>query len=87
MGKAYSVDLRERVAQHVADGGSRREARRRFGVSASTAVRVAASQATRGTARWRRASRGGRRDKASSHPISGSWSMPELAGALEAEHG
>ena len=49
MGRAYSLDLRERIAAHVAGGGSRREAGRRFGVSASTAVRVAASQAERGT--------------------------------------
>ena len=49
MGRAYSLDLRERVARHVAEGGSRRAAGRRFGVSASTAVRIAASQAERGT--------------------------------------
>ena len=57
MGKAYSLDLRERVARHVADGGSRREAGRRFGVSASTAVRIAASQAVRGTLAPRRQGR------------------------------
>lgn len=42
MGKAYSQDLRSRVHQHIADGHSRREAGRRFGVSASTAIRLEA---------------------------------------------
>jgi len=49
MGKPYSLDLRERIAGHVAAGGSRRSAGRHFGVSASTAVRIVASQAERGT--------------------------------------
>ena len=57
MGRAYSLDLRERVARHVTEGGSRREAGRRFGVSASTAVRIAASQAVRGTLAPRRQGR------------------------------
>ena len=42
MGKAYSRDLRSRVHQHVAEGYSRRGAGRRFGVSASTAIRLEA---------------------------------------------
>jgi len=40
MGKAYSHDLRTRVRQHIGDGHSRRDAGRRFGVSASTAIRL-----------------------------------------------
>lgn len=41
MGKAYSGDLRDRIAAQVKAGGTRRGAGRRYGVSASTAVRVA----------------------------------------------
>ena len=40
MGKAYSQDLRSRVHQHVTEGHSRRSAGRRFGVSASMAIRL-----------------------------------------------
>ena len=41
MGKSHSLDLRERVYGDVASGQSRRGAARRFGVSASTGVRLA----------------------------------------------
>ena len=95
MGRAYSVDLRERVAQHVAEGGSRREAGRRFGVSASTAVRVAASAATRGTVAPRKQGRPAGQGKLAPYlgflieivETAPDITMPELAGALEAEHG
>ena len=40
MGKAYSQDLRSRMHRHVAEGHSRHDAGRRFGVSASTAIRL-----------------------------------------------
>ncbi len=40
MGRAYSQDLRTRVHRHIGDGHSRRDAGRRFGVSASTAIRL-----------------------------------------------
>jgi transposase len=95
MGRAYSLDLRERVARHVAEGGSRREAGRRFGVSASTAVRIAASQAERGTLMPRKLGRPPGKGKLA--PYVGflveiveavpDITMPELAAALEAEHG
>jgi transposase len=39
MGRAYSLDLKERVVAAVAAGESRRSAARRFGVSASAAVK------------------------------------------------
>jgi transposase len=39
MAKALSVDLRERVAQYVMAGHSRRDAAKLFGISVSTAVR------------------------------------------------
>jgi transposase len=95
MGKAYSVDLRERVAKHVAEGGSRREAGRRFGVSASTAVRVAASQAVRGTVVPRKQGRPPGQGKLAAYvgflaeivEAVPDITMPELAGALAAEHG
>jgi transposase len=40
MGKAYSEDLRARLIEHVAAGGTRRGAARRFGVSPSCAVKL-----------------------------------------------
>jgi transposase len=46
MGKPYSVDLRERIVGYVEEGHSARSAAVVFGVSASTAVRLAAA--------WRR---------------------------------
>jgi len=49
MGRAYSGDLRERVYGDVADGRSRRAAARRFGVSASTSVRLARRMAETGS--------------------------------------
>lgn len=44
MGRPYSLDLRERIVGYVASGHSARAAARVFGVSASTAVRLAAAQ-------------------------------------------
>ena len=52
MGKPLSLDLRERVWQFIEAGGSRRAAARHFRISASGAVRIAASQASAG--RWSR---------------------------------
>jgi transposase len=43
MGKPYSLDLRERIVGYVAEGHAARAAARLFGVSASTAVRLAAA--------------------------------------------
>ena len=40
--QAYSIDLRERVVAFVDSGGSRREAARVFGISASSAIRFVA---------------------------------------------
>ena len=48
MGKPYSMDLRERIVAHIEAGGSCRAAARVFGVSASTAVRLAAAQRLQG---------------------------------------
>ena len=49
MGRALSLDLRERVWRFIEDGGSRRAAARHFRISASSAVRIAASWTERGT--------------------------------------
>lgn len=49
MGKPYSLDLRHRICAYVARGFSARSAGRVFGVSAATAVRLAAEHRTRGT--------------------------------------
>ena len=48
MGKPYSMDLRERIWRYIAAGHSRRAAAQVFGVSASTAVRLAAAHRDRG---------------------------------------
>lgn len=48
MGKPYSLDLRKRLVAYVAAGHSCRAAGRVFGVSASTAVRIASQQRQRG---------------------------------------
>lgn len=40
MGKSYSIDLRNRVHEHVGGGASCREASRHFSVSASFAVKL-----------------------------------------------
>lgn len=44
MGKPYSLDLRSRIVAYVDAGHSARAAARRFGVSASTAVRLLADR-------------------------------------------
>ena len=49
MGRALSLDLRERVWKFVEEGGSRHAAARQFRISVSSAVRIAASQVKRGT--------------------------------------
>jgi transposase len=49
MGKAYSMDLRQRVFDYIAAGHSCRGAARVFGVSPSTAVRLAAGFRDKGS--------------------------------------
>lgn len=49
MGKWYSSDLRDRISEHVASGGTRRGAARQFGVSASCAVKLAQRVARTGS--------------------------------------
>jgi transposase len=50
MGKPYSIDLRERVQAEVEGGQSRRGAARRYDVSASFAVKLAAHVSRTGSA-------------------------------------
>ena len=57
MGKAYSHDLRLRVHRQIAEGHSRRGAGRRFGVSASTAIRLEARYRETGALEPRRQGR------------------------------
>ena len=93
MGKAHSLDLRERVYGGVASGQSRRAAARRFEVSASTGVRLAKRMEETGSlapARQGRPPGGGK--LASSRDQLVGWveaepdiSMPELAARLAAE--
>ena len=53
MGKALSVDLRDRVVAAVEGGLSRRKAAERFGVSISSAIRWTVRSRTSGTVRPR----------------------------------
>jgi transposase len=95
MGRAYSRDLRERIAGYIARGGSRRAAARHFGVSPSTAVRIAAQVAERGTLEPRRIGRPPGRGKLAPYvtflveivEAVGDIALTELAAALAAEHG
>jgi transposase len=57
MGMYYSRDLRERVAEAVSDGMSRRAAARRFGVSDRTSIRWADRAAKEGAPNLRRQGR------------------------------
>lgn len=95
MGRTYSQDLRDRVQAHVAAGCSRRDAARRFGVSASFAVRLTAHVLRTGTSAPVAQGRPPGRGKLA--PVMGfliarveaqpDITMPELAAALEEAHG
>ena len=95
MGKSYSSDLRDRVYGLIAAGQSRRAAARRFEVSPSFAVKLAARVEATGSTRPARQGRppgGGKlapyRDfLASRVEAKPDITMPELAAVLEAEHG
>ena len=95
MGRAYSLDLRERICGYIVRGGSRRAAARHFGVSPSTAVRIAAQMAERGTLAPRRIGRPPGRGKLAPYvaflveivEAVPDIALTELAAALEAEHG
>jgi transposase len=93
MGKAHSGDLRERVYGEIAGGGSRRAAARRFGVSASTGVRLARRMAETGSLEPARQGRPPGGGKLAAHrdvligwvEAEGDITMPELAARLAEE--
>ena len=95
MGKAHSVDLRGRVYAAIAEGGSRRAAARRFGVSAATAVRLAQRKAQTGSLAPGRQGRPAGSGKLSAYrdiviawvETQGDLTLPELAERLAGEHG
>jgi transposase len=95
MGKSHSADLRARVYGDVALGKSRRAAAQRFGVSASTGVRLAQRMATTGSLEPARQGRPrGTGKLAACRDQMIGWveaepdmSMPELAALLEARCG
>lgn len=95
MGKGYSSDLRVRIYGEIASGQSRRAAARRFGVSASTGVRLAQRMVATGTLEPSRQGRppgGGKLAPYSEILIgwveaNGDITMSELAAKLEAECG
>ena len=93
MGKPYSIDLRERVQAEVEGGHSRRGAARRYDVSASFAVKLAARVWQTGSAEPARQGRppGGGKLAPYLTALLG-WidaepdiTMPELAAKLKAE--
>jgi transposase len=95
MGRAHSSDLRGRVYAVIAEGGSRRAAARRFGVSAATAVRLAQRQAQTGSQAPARQGRPAGSGKLSAYrdiviawvDADGDLTLSELAERLGAEHG
>jgi transposase len=95
MGKPLSLDLRERIVGDVNGGNTRRGAAARFGVAASTAVRLQARYIETGSVAPARIGRpegsgklGGHRDfifgQVEGRP---DITMPELAAVLLAERG
>ena len=95
MGKSYSSDLRERIADHVQSGHSRRDAARRFGVSASCAVKLVQRVSRTGSAAPARQGRPPGNGKLAPHMARViAWveaerdiSMLELAARLKTETG
>jgi transposase len=95
MGKSHSADLRARVYGDVALGKSRRAAAQRFGVSASTGVRLAQRMATTGSLEPARQGRPRGTGKLAAYQdqligwveAEPDMSMPELAMLLEARCG
>jgi transposase len=95
MSKSYSLDLRTRLVEAVDGGVSRRGAARRFGVSASCAVKLRARVRSTGSAEpGRRGRRPGGGKLGPFRAVVLRWveetpdvTMPELARRLEQEHG
>ena len=95
MGKSSSSDLRVRIVGEIEGGRSCRAAARRFGVAASTAVRLAQRKARTGSLEPARQGRPVGSGVLSAHvdaligwvEAEGDITMPELAARLLAERG
>jgi transposase len=95
MGKAYSIDLRERLVREVEAGESRRGAAERFEVAPSTAVRLYARYKENGSIEPKKQGRppgsgklGPHRDFILEHvKRAPDITMPELAALLQADRG
>src|SRR5215218_9351363 len=97
MGQSYSLDLRSRIVERVRAGHSRREAAKHFGVSESCAVKLLKRVDRTGSAEPARLGRprGNGNVKLAPHQAflvarveaHPEITMPELAGALQAERG
>ena len=96
MGKAYSTDLRMRVSDYVLAGHFGRAASRVFGLSASTAVRVASEFRAKGSITIKRqGSAPGTAGKLAPHTVflveivatEPDITLRELSGALAETHG
>src|SRR5687768_9642636 len=95
MGHGYSSDLRIRIHGEIERGSSCRAAARRFGVSASTGVRLARRMATTGSLEPARQGRPPGGGKLAPHAAlvigwveaQGDITMPELAAKLKAARG
>lgn len=95
MGKPLSADLRERIVSDVSRGNTRRGAAARFGVAASTAVRLQARYEQTGSLAPARIGRPRDSGKLGAHrdfiigQVEGrpDITMPELAAVLLAERG
>ena len=95
MGESYSLDLRVRVVARVRRGHSRREAARHFGISESCAVKLLKRVEATGSAEPAPQGRPRGQGKLAPHrafliarvEAEPDITMPQLAAALEAEHG
>jgi transposase len=95
MGRSYSSDLRVRIFGSVESGSSCRSAARRFGVSASTSIRLAQRKAATGSLKPARQGRPHGGGKLVPHAellirwveTKGDITMPELAAKLETARG
>jgi transposase len=95
MGKAYSIDLRQRLVREVESGESRRAAAERFEVAPSTAVRLCAWYEESGSVEPKKQGRPRGSGKLGSHrdfiidqvKREPDITMPEIAARLEAERG
>ena len=95
MGQSYALDLRARIVERVRAGHSRREAAKHFGVSPSCAVKLLKRVDRTGSAEPGRLGRPRGNGKLAPHQAflvarveaHPDITMPELAGALQAERG